>query len=803
MWRTGGSRKRKSWRPPACAPGEGDPHDGDRGNRASAPPPAGPHGDPEEQCCCLPPRACWDGSACGVCPGALTVWRSARGPRGDMLLLGLLECPRLTALVLHGLGIELGEAVPMAQSGSRVVESLRCAVRGATRWGAWSPAAAWILCPWLEAVASLLSLAPDSLWWVVAFVNAGALSLWADWALLRRILVRRPFPWSEVPELLASIVLVGLVVIGIALVLAADALGVPAGSHLAGALLRIACARHALRGCTLPARLLVEAAQRDGGWQRAGLRAAAGCACALSLALCSLSSNLRFDLCTILLMLGPGALWWTKLSESVLSDVGAYVQPMKIDRARLLDSSVEALSSLPPAELRRGIPAVAFVDSGRASRRRSPELAEDGIDAGGMGRDWLNRFIVEAFDPANGLVDTATVNGRAYARLKKGASVARLEAVGKAVGLALRAGQPLGVDLCAPLAHLLAHRRLPQALESVHAGLGGAAAPGPPGGAPPSGRRSAGWERLQLRLAARGRAVRRLKAAAEQVLLGFSREWLIWASPEEHAYWSRCLSEDLPASDRAGLVEAAGAVTVDDAPVTLENLPEHMARRALDELLLDVREETLALWRGLHSIPHVKVPRLAREARSSKRLRQCVEDEEEARLRKRLRTADAGQASASTPPRAPLPVGAATAGPAAPAPAAAHGDLGPSGDAGAPAAAPWASAPPPSSSAAAAPLLRRAARASAAGPHAFAPGSAPDGLGSLGELGEQAATPWAATLPPSGLGAPPSSSCSSSPCATFTHRSGATCRRGCARRSRRWRAAREPTGQAAAPRFRA
>jgi len=246
------------------------------------------------------------------------------------------------------------------------------------------------------------------------------------------------------------------------------------------------------------------------------------------------------------------------------------------------------------------------------------------------------------------------VDGTPYARLRPGADLAKLEAAGKVLGLALRARHPLGVDLCAPLAHLLAHPRLPQALESITSTVGDGAAGSllavdfSGDGAPPLPRMQ-GWERLRRRRQGR----QRLVAASELLSIGFSREWLRWVSGDEYAYWQRCLAGAQPVGERAQQVRALEAELPDGRAVTLRNVREHMARRALETLVLDVRKETEALWRGLHAVPGVGLPRLDAEVRGSKRLRSRTEEEDReeplaagARTRKRQRR-EAEEASSS------------------------------------------------------------------------------------------------------------------------------------------------------------
>eukprot|EP00435_Cladocopium_sp_Y103_P051868 s1345_g16.t1 len=225
-----------------------------------------------------------------------------------------------------------------------------------------------------------------------------------------------------------------------------------------------------------------------------------------------------------------------------------------------------------------------------------------GLDFGGLFRDWLAQLALGLFDAENGLVEHSCVDGTCYARLKPGGDLKRLEAMGKVLGLALRDQQPLG-DICPPLAHLLTHPTLPRALQQIRE----IRLPVPPNqpmlppmdserpndGVPPS---VSGGEELRR--------------------LGFSAEWLRY----EYDFWRRA---------------AHGAAPLDavdyQGPRSAEGLREHMERKALSSLVLDVSTELEHLWRGLRSVPNVSLPSLEREVKRG------LEDAEEERPSKRRR----------------------------------------------------------------------------------------------------------------------------------------------------------------------
>lgn len=65
--------------------------------------------------------------------------------------------------------------------------------------------------------------------------------------------------------------------------------------------------------------------------------------------------------------------------------------------------------------------------------------------------------------------------------------------------------------------------------------------------------------------------------------------------------------EDL--ETRAEKLRVLGSSAEDGRPLTLEALPRHMERRALQVLVLDVAEEAKAVWRGLRAVPGAALER--------------------------------------------------------------------------------------------------------------------------------------------------------------------------------------------------
>jgi len=352
------------------------------------------------------------------------------------------------------------------------------------------------------------------------------------------------------------------------------------------------------------------------------------------------------ELTMLLMLAGPAALALAACGVGI-GDKGRRPARIVVQRRCFLDSSVEQLTKLrcaqlfePPRIVYVGAPAptcrepqsaggsggsTASAAAGVDMHDGSSGPREEGIDTGGLRRDWLSRLAGELFDPAHGLVVPVMLDGVEHARLRPGADLRHLEAAGRVLGLAMRDGQPLGVNLAAPLAHLLAHPSLPTAIDAmVTAGSGSTSS------------NSSTWRRCRdvgLCAQREGAGSAAVGHGAEELRrLGFSRAWLQWASPEEYTYWSTQLR-----SVRR---------------VRAQRMWVGVAQRALEALVLGVAEETKALWRGLHEVPGVPLPELETEVAGTKRRREQMHAEgdttsalkEHARL-KRPRRDDGSDAS--------------------------------------------------------------------------------------------------------------------------------------------------------------
>ncbi|CAE7355811.1 unnamed protein product, partial [Symbiodinium sp. KB8] len=292
-----------------------------------------------------------------------------------------------------------------------------------------------------------------------------------------------------------------------------------------------------------------------------------------------------------------------------------------IERYRFLESSVEQLRLLGPRQLRYP-PNVVYISehADDADEDSLPSITRElGLDFGGLCRDWLNEVAMGLVSREQGLVEHGLVDGTAFARLKPGGDPQQLEALGKVLGLALRDSQPLGIEMCAPLCHLLTHPRLPTALESIRNIPDTAAARGDIGQPSPSvpAAQTAGFT---------GRSF-------ELQRLGFSAEWLRWVSQEEYDFW-RAMGQTAPFSREALQdVEYSG-------PPSAEGVQQHMEKKALSSLILDVSPELTALWRGLRAVPDLTLPSLAVEVRGAKRGPPEIPEPSEGPRAKRRRLAD-------------------------------------------------------------------------------------------------------------------------------------------------------------------
>lgn len=506
-------------------------------------------------------------------PGSLTSWRYEQGLEADILLFGLQDSPRLAGLLLP-----LGDLVA-----PKVGTPLRW-LPTTTMGPLWPLEVLLSLAfPQWRLLVQFQACAHDSFWWLLALGNATLVHLSTERDALMSLRRRSHARGTVIMEYFgynACCVLLAVLLWGIWAVYPGAAV------KLTDVLLRITCAFYAVDAGTKPLRLLK--ASRGNPVDPDTWAAAAYTL--LILRLLARSESVVTDAVVLALIAGPGAL--AVLHVQVLVPNDACGDWIVVDRKRLLESSIEGLQELSPLALRSGLPCILY-------QRADGVGYEDGVDAGGLARDWLNCVAAEAFAPARGLVETSVVDGTAYARLRPGASIPQLEVVGKILGLALRAKQPLGVDVCGPLAHLLAHPELPRALAAIA--------------------QAGSWQW-------RGQ---RLHAATELRELGFSRSWLRWVCCEEYNYLEGLLLAQDDARTRA-----LGLETEDGTAVTLRNLHDYMRRRALGALVLSVRKELEACWRGLRSIPGAPLPTLSKETLAS---RQESAEEEVPKGRKRLR----------------------------------------------------------------------------------------------------------------------------------------------------------------------
>ena len=500
-------------------------------------------------------RACCDdgmwpeGEGRGVLPfdlwesDLLAQWRLAWGSAcvSDALVLGLLLAPRSTTATLLLLESRSGPDSPCP--GRLAVCLWACLPQAAAAW--------W-----------LLGCAPCAFWWALALIHALLSNLVEEAAWLANF-ARRRTPIAE--QLRGAGQSDMAAVFAVAAVVLLHAAPHDLGAVVAKQAVDLAVACHGVFAVMSPVRCLCAGERRLG---------AAHAAVVLGLALPHLRGEHNW--LSLLLMAGPAAAVGSALEHTWAR--GERGERLLIERNRFVDSSLEQLRALGRRQLAQP-PRIAFV---------SETGPEPGVDLGGPRREWLGRLAGELVDPSRGLVEVSTLGGVEFARPRRGASLEELEALGKVMGLALRDGQPLGVNLCAPLAHLLSHPRLPQAIESIVS--------------------------LAEDRGSDGRARRR--GAEELWSLGFSRDWLCWASPEEHGYWGKRLSEGLGC----------------------RHLRAHVASRALRALVLDVAEETKAIWRGLRAVPGVPLPTLQEELRGKKRRRGEAADASEAlRMERRKR----------------------------------------------------------------------------------------------------------------------------------------------------------------------
>eukprot|EP00747_Dinoflagellata_sp_TGD_P162978 gnl/TRDRNA2_/TRDRNA2_181189_c0_seq1.p1 gnl/TRDRNA2_/TRDRNA2_181189_c0~~gnl/TRDRNA2_/TRDRNA2_181189_c0_seq1.p1 ORF type:complete len:854 (+),score=81.86 gnl/TRDRNA2_/TRDRNA2_181189_c0_seq1:78-2639(+) len=577
-------------------------------------------------CCCPPDRPCREPDAwhqvgasrplgtspvCRACPSSYLMWRAQWGSAADILIAGMLiGTPRLALLMLlacrSNLVWELGIFSQSEKLRHRLVSEMLISNVALVKY-------------------FLRANGHDSFWWILAVVHSLAVQVVNEF-----MFVARPKCMSaEFSHTLWTMYLscgcMGTIAV------AHSVNGGGARSGFATGLLNALLVYYAARAALSPSHYFSERR-----YFMAGLHLA------LLIGVLSLSHRILFDTVTLFLVTCPVGWVAVKLTaeaRDIMADLVPFWKQgptIVIDRSRFVQSSVEQLKQLLPDQLANGPPLIVYADV---------VGGETGIDTGGLRRDWLGHLANELFNPARGLVEYETVHGTPFARLRKGGSLQELEAMGKVLGLALRDAQPLGVDICAPFAHCLAHPQLPLVVETVRRLVpdgnirhgqhvepqavdcsADCSADGMPSLGTIANRNAfAAFCSRSFRLHRRSARVR---AMAELARLGFSREWLQWVSRDEYNYYQACLAGPSHILDHAVDIRAVDEEAPEsDEVLSVPKLREHMAHRALQVLIVDVAAELLAVWRGLHSIPGVVLPSLSEEARGSKRRRGIIEGE--------------------------------------------------------------------------------------------------------------------------------------------------------------------------------
>lgn len=674
----------------SCEPLEGPRRDAD---------PFGQH-----RCCCPPSRPCLRQGVhlqCMPCRGAFLAWREELGVLAEVATAGMLLSPRLTVSVLSALGADI---LPFARQSQADGGGADAADVCSLAQGAWLKS----VFPHAMMLTCVRRLASDSFFWAVAVMRNVLGQLVFEMCMLADVFRRRVTLRAAALRILrraaTDCALLGIIFLVHSTVFR--------GADLVWYAVHGMCAYQVVAFMTEPLRQW-----RDGNVSHATVYL-------LALLLHTTQTDRPFwDTAALLCLSGPVADTalsivgdWRRLHVAGSGDDGGGVGAgtghidagvgrvsllrgrraiIVVDRKRFLESSVEQLAALSKTRLRHS-PRVAYAADYASG---SGAVIEDGVDFGGLRRDWLGRLAEELTCPEAGLVEYATLEGRPFARLRPGGDSKRLEALGRVLGLALRDRQPLGVDICEPLSYLLVHPDLPTALNKISALCD----------CLPKGVRAAGMfgmfglPRAQQRVKARRRSTPTLDASAEhnmsassrprqkpreafrqrraakQIILngleelrglGFSREWLRWISYEEYSYWSAKFSASGSRRERVRTLRDALHDTALDSQhagadrVSLASLPHHLALRTLKTLVLDVAEELRAVWRGLHWIPGLELPGLEAETGAGRRRRLEVEVQDaelQSLCRKRRRVGTNGFACG--PPGAANDVVSADAGP--------------------------------------------------------------------------------------------------------------------------------------------
>lgn len=253
--------------------------------------------------------------------------------------------------------------------------------------------------------------------------------------------------------------------------------------------------------------------------------------------------------------------------------IGSIKHVVTIPEADFLRASIVALNRLDPKTMRSALPiSIRYEDE-------LLQLQQEGIDAGGLYRDWLCRLAQGLLRDEVGLFATYTVNGEEFLKLRHAGSASQVvhaRCAGRLLALSLKANVSLGWALCEPLARLLLFADLPDLLDGRFSLCRS---------------RSRSGEQLNRWLGS----------------LGFNSKIWIWAAVGEgEAQWYlNCIDTTRTLQERQLLFDAAGIV---DSNVTLNTLVDHMRERVKMELIQSVAKPLKAFWEGFQSIPDALLP---------------------------------------------------------------------------------------------------------------------------------------------------------------------------------------------------
>lgn len=253
-----------------------------------------------------------------------------------------------------------------------------------------------------------------------------------------------------------------------------------------------------------------------------------------------------------------------------------------------LNASVRELNKIDAYELHGSKPlAIIYIQTdGIAS-------SQEGLDMGGLYRDWLNRAAEKLLDPIFGAFHVATKkDGTEMLRLRDDISVELATFTGRLLALSLKANVAFGWALSEPLAKLLLHSELPDLLAATSKTV-------------PSSK----WQKIKGRVMPRAA----IRATWHETLLKANAEynpktWILAACGEWEAqrFWD-CTDEGRPREERQTLLDQVQDVWREEGGpvVTLESLPQLMDRRVKAAFLHD---RMRYVWEALREVPDVKPP---------------------------------------------------------------------------------------------------------------------------------------------------------------------------------------------------